>query len=300
MSTPAQKFPSLIDLLGPAAPALTICDVGAMALDSDPDPMKTLMRPGKHRVIGFEPVAAECEKLNLNALPGHTYLPYFVGDGSERTFHLTVAPMCSSLYEPDTPLLSLFQQLPELVRTAETGKVKTQRLDDLSEVVGTDYLKLDVQGAELDVINGAEKLLRESVCVVKTEVEFVPLYKGQPLFADVDAKLRSLGFMLHTFYQPAGRCYWPFVFGGTPDSNGSQALWTDAFYIRDVTVPGSMSPQQMLKTAIFVHEVLHSFDLSAMLLARFDEAQKTSFWYRYMKLFMPNPPAKMPQRPQMI
>ncbi|MBL0869040.1 MAG: FkbM family methyltransferase [Phycisphaerales bacterium] len=297
MSTQPAKFPSLIDLLGPASPMLTICDVGAMALESDPDPLLTLMMPGKHRVIGFEPVPAECEKLNRNALPGHTYLPYFVGDGRERTFHLTSAAMCSSLYEPNTPLLALFQQLPEVVRTAESSKVKTKRLDDLIEVQGTDYLKLDVQGAELDVLNGAEKLLRDSVCVVKTEVEFVPLYKGQPLFGDIDAKMRSLGFMLHTFYQPAGRCYWPFVFGGNPDSNGSQAMWTDAFYIRDLTVPGSMTPDQMLKTAIFVHDVLQSYDLAAMLLARYDEAKNTSLWNAYMKLFMPNPPAKAPQRP---
>ena len=42
----------------------------------------------------------------------------------------------------------------------------------------------------LQVLRGATNLLNR-ICVVESEVEFVPLYVNQPLFADVDAELRA-------------------------------------------------------------------------------------------------------------
>ena len=39
-------------------------------------------------------------------------------------------------------------------------------------------------------MRGATNLLNR-ICVVESEVEFVPLYVNQPLFADVDAELRA-------------------------------------------------------------------------------------------------------------
>ena len=46
-----------------------------------------------------------------------------------------------------------------------------------------------MQGAERDVIEGASDTLK-GVSVVHTGVEFVPLYEGQSLFAEVDQALR--------------------------------------------------------------------------------------------------------------
>jgi FkbM family methyltransferase len=57
------------------------------------------------------------------------------------------------------------------------------------------YLKLDVQGAELDVLRGAERALGD-VDVVEAELSLVELYAGQPLLPDVVAFLEPRGFAL--------------------------------------------------------------------------------------------------------
>src|ERR1700728_2243705 len=142
----------------PSLPRLKIVDVGAMSLGDGTDPYSPLTHAAPCDVYGFEPSAVEFEKLTATAKPGHHYLPYFVGDGTTRTFYECNFPMTSSLFEPNTALLAKFQNLEELVRVQKTYPVKTTRLDDIAELKGTDFLKVDVQGAELLVFEGAAKL----------------------------------------------------------------------------------------------------------------------------------------------
>src|SRR6185437_14359165 len=75
-------------------------------------------------------------------------------------------------------------------------EIQSHRLDDLPEITDIDYLKLDVQGAELDIINGGSRLMA-GVMVVHTEVELIPMYQDQPLFGDIDVALRKAGLWLH-------------------------------------------------------------------------------------------------------
>jgi hypothetical protein len=63
-----------------------------------------------------------------------------------------------------------------------------------------DILKLDLQGYELEALRGATNLLPR-IKTITTEVEFVPLYDGQPLFGDIDCFLRQSGFRLLNLYE---------------------------------------------------------------------------------------------------
>ena len=75
-------------------------------------------------------------------------------------------------------------------------QVATDRLDALAQRCGLtviDYIHMDVQGAELRVLTGAGTLL-DSIRVIWMEVEAVPLYKDQPLKADVERFMAARGF----------------------------------------------------------------------------------------------------------
>lgn len=71
-----------------------------------------------------------------------------------------------------------------------------------------DILKLDLKGAELAALRGAERIL-PGVRAVLCEVNFIPRYDGCSDFADVTHSLARNGLRLHRLYEihagPGGR-----------------------------------------------------------------------------------------------
>jgi FkbM family methyltransferase len=243
---------------------IRVVDVGAMELGDGATPYDALIANGLGTVVGFEPQEDECQKLNDRAKPGRRFLPYALGDGSMRTFHLTHKSMTSSLYEPNAALLKRFSGLAEMVEIAREIPMQTHRLDDLADLGGCDYLKVDVQGAELDVIRGGEKTLRGAL-VAELEVEFVELYKGQPLFADIDRAMRELGFTLYNFQGQHTLAFAPLHRKKSEPFKG-QIVWSDAIYFRDFMRLTELEVVALLKLCVIAHVIYgaRDFVLSAL------------------------------------
>lgn len=268
-SSPAPSMPPPGSFL-PAVPTINIVDVGAMFAGDGTEPYSALRDAGLARVVGFEPVADECEKLNRRFGPPHRYLPYAIADGTARRLHICNESMTSSLYEPNTLLLSAFEGLAELVRVVRTVPIETHRLDDISEAAGADYLKLDVQGAELDVLRGASRVIAKAL-VVHTEVEFAALYREQPLFADVDRVLRDAGYGLFAFDEMQSRTYRPFQGHELPPARRfGQVLWTDAVYVRRLFELDRLDPSELMRLFVILHVAYGATDLCARVLQHLD------------------------------
>ena len=81
-------------------------------------------------------------------------------------------------------------------------QVEVVTLDQLvaqHELKGPFLLKLDVEGAELQVLAGAQKTLREAAAVI-LEVTFLPKLKGAPGFAEVFRRMDELGFAVYDLF----------------------------------------------------------------------------------------------------
>jgi FkbM family methyltransferase len=278
---------SIFDLIREPLGTFKLVDVGAASM-GDREIFHPLVTQANAQIVGFEPVQAECDKLNLQHGPPHIFLPHAIGDGKVRTFHICNMPWTSSLYPPNTPLLAMFQNLEELTRVISTAEVQTIRLDDVNEARGADYLKLDVQGAELDVLRGASELLKD-VLFVQIEVEFVPMYLGQPLFAEVDQALRAAGFQLHRLAELAGRAFRPVIVNNDVNAMGSQWLWGEAFYIRNFMALHLLPPVKLLKLAAILHLVSQSYDLVPLVLGHCDKQMGSSLSLQYVQRLISRP-----------
>ncbi|HYE61568.1 MAG TPA: FkbM family methyltransferase [Phycisphaerales bacterium] len=290
---------NLATFLGSAAPSIDIIDVGAMILAGATNEYQPLVQQGVGHVVGFEPIPEECEKLNRTCGKNQRFLPYFIGDGNSAEFKQCTAPFTSSLLEPNLPLLRRFNQLEEITTPIKRSSVNTRRLDDIPEITGMDLLKIDVQGAELDVLRGGERLLKNAV-VVQTEVEFLPMYISQPLFADIDAELRRQGFCIHIMGEGQGRCFKPLAPAGDPGRRINQVMWADAVYIKDFMRFRDLSPEQLLKLAVIVNDCYHSHDLAAYALQHYDARTGKGLWPLFMRRLLgqaPPPPPPLDDAP---
>jgi FkbM family methyltransferase len=268
---------NILEILPPFG-KVQVIDVGAMDLGGEIyDP---LVKAGIASVLGFECVQAECDKLNAMARESRAYLPYAIGDGTVRAFHECNFPMTSSLLEPNSGLLDRFQNLENLTQVVKKHMFATKRLDDIPQITGADFLKLDVQGAELDVLNGGDRVLAEAL-VVHTEVEFVEMYKGQPLFAEVDQRLRKSGFVFHKFTGISGRTFKPLIANNDINMSTGQMLWADAVYVKDFMALDRLPPEKLLRLAVILHLVYESCDLAMQALVAYDRQSSASVAQNY-------------------
>ncbi|HWU55001.1 MAG TPA: FkbM family methyltransferase [Rhizomicrobium sp.] len=248
----------LSEILKPAR-LTAVVDVGANPIDGDP-PYKAMLAAGLCEVTGFEPQAAALARLEQKKGPRERYLPYALADGTERTLHVCQLEGMTSLLVPDPAHLALFNLFPTWGTVKERIPVTTRKLDDIAEISALDFLKMDVQGAEREVLAHGQAKLKDAV-VIQTEVSFVPLYKDQPSFGDMDLALRALGFLPHSV---TGTKIWPIapmVVGDQPNRGIRQLLETDMVYVRDFSQPENMSVEQWKHLALIAHHCYGSYDL---------------------------------------
>lgn len=153
--------------------------------------------------VGFEPEEREAERLTRSAAPNETYVCAALHGAVEAVdFYQCVVPARSSIYPPNLDVIQEIYGTTESYRIARSERIEATTIDTLvssRRVAAPDFLKLDTQGSELEILKGATHALDRSVVAIESEVEFLQLYSGQPVFADVDSFLRAHDFVFVGF-----------------------------------------------------------------------------------------------------
>jgi len=249
----------LFELLQPSR-LTAVVDIGANPIDGDP-PYKGMLGKGLCTIVGFEPQESALALLNQRKGPRETYLPYAVGDGAPCTLHVCRAPGMTSLLKPDVHMLSLFHLFSDFGAVVSEELVATRRLDEIVEIDALDFLKIDVQGSELQVFRAGRQKLAHAVAI-HTEVSFLPLYENQPLFGEIDQELRSQGFVPHAFADMKRWAIAPLVVNGNPRQALNQLLEADIVYVRDFSRPDGLTDEQLKHLTLIAHHCYGSFDLA--------------------------------------
>jgi FkbM family methyltransferase len=192
-------------------------------------------------LIGFEPDEDECRR--LNALPGqrtHRYFPVALyGDRGRRTFYVAKSSGSSGFYKRDMAFWSRLscKRNVEVERTVQLDAVDFDHFASANNIDHVDFMKVDVEGAELDVLQGSTNFLSKgTVLGVATEITFVD---SGPQFAvpAIDSLLRGLGFRLFDlevsrFTRSSLTSPEEYDYVGAPSYRG-QVIGADALYLRD-------------------------------------------------------------------
>lgn len=189
-------FETMAEILRPDYPR-HILDVGAHA-GSSAERLLGLF-PGA-QVTAFEPVGATFDRLSsrfrdeprldairsaVGARDGETDI--HVNGLSDTSSVLAPTKACER-YHGDKVMAQRLERVP--IVTLDAWAAGAARQD-----VGA--IKIDVQGLELDVLRGAETMLRSTVRVVISEAQMAPIYVGASTFSEIDLFLRGCGFVLH-------------------------------------------------------------------------------------------------------
>ena len=128
-------------------------------------------------------------------------------ENTTLNFHVTEKEENSSLFKPDKDVIGSFEGKWSDTKRFEIIKTKQVKVTTLNDML--DYyvdelkkqnidiefgeLKLDTQGSEYEIIQGADKYISKFQWVI-TEAEIEPIYIGQKLFEDVKSLLSNYGF----------------------------------------------------------------------------------------------------------
>src|SRR3972149_2968465 len=266
------KFLTIEDLLRLLDSSLVVLDIGCRW--GFQDHWKRLV--SLVQLIGMDADEQEVQSLN-NANKKEEFIPKVLGaKKGYGNLYITQDPAYSSLYLPDDELIRNRPSL-NVTNLVSTKTVEISTLDDWTQKKGIsqiDFMKLDVQGAELNVLQGAEKTL-QSVRMLEVKVQFNPLYQGVPLFGNVDQFLRQRGFSLWSIknfshYRMSGidlqtntekavhYDYYTEQFSG----KDGQLYWADAFYVRNEIACQTPRPWETALKDACIAKVLGFEDLS--------------------------------------
>ena len=224
---------------------------------------------------GFEPddrSRSELLRKKNNCISYIIYDKIVSNSGNDSTLYLCKTPTNSSTLSPNKEFISLFSDSTRFDVTGTT-KLPTTKIDNLN-VNNIDFIKLDIQGGELNALKGAKNSLTK-VLGLEIEVEFHEIYKNQPLYCDINSFMKENDFTFIDFprlvrwdrdnvYQTVGQC-----------------VWGDSLYMRTPEyMTKNISDVDTIKRYLTICLIYHRYDFINKIKTHFQEKIDPKFFHK--------------------
>ncbi len=152
----------------------------------------------KERIISFEPLADSFQSLKKRSAGDDKWDCYNMALGETNSeMEMSVSGRITS-----SSLLPMTETHINAISSSATVSKELIQIRTLNSFLGIGirageriYLKIDVQGFEMFVLKGADRIF-DQVQVIELELSLTPLYQGGPLFIDMIKHMETLGFMM--------------------------------------------------------------------------------------------------------
>ena len=208
VDSPTRSFSRAVAQLKKEIAPSTIIDIGVA--DGTPD-LYVHFPTHPYLLVEANPHYQTTLKKLQTQLDARVETVFCGAQSGETSFNVYEDPRKSSTFE-------ITRQL-ELVSKI---KVPVQTLDNLVEkhqLEGPFLLKLDVEGAELEVLKGAAKTVSNCEAII-AEASILPKYKGGPEFADLVCLLKEHGFSVFD------------IAAGTNDGRNGRLQQVDLIFVK--------------------------------------------------------------------
>lgn len=171
-------------------------------------------------IYAFEPFPDVYTSLErrFSSEPHVNCFPFAISNAEgKQIFYTNQNPDTNSLLKPQKMGLRSDQQVSNL-GNIEVETITLDKFCNMHSISEVDILKMDIQGGELNALEGAVDLLsKKRIKLIYTESYFRRQYESQPLFHEISNFLEQFGYYLQDIYSP--------IYG-----KGS-LVWCDAIFI---------------------------------------------------------------------
>ncbi|MEO0412184.1 MAG: FkbM family methyltransferase [Pseudomonadota bacterium] len=235
---------------------ITIVDIGASGDLVEPWATVADKAPETIEIIGFEPDETECERLNNAAStkakrPKTRFIPKALWNtASAVDIHLAEQGSTSSIYPPNWPFLEEFEDKHGKPRTTKSiVNLQVETLENATSTYGfsPDFIKIDTQGAEYEILVGMARVLTEQCIGCTLETWTSPVHKGQKLSFEVMEYMHKCAFRVFDIERSA---VWQRRNQAKLKNNRGELVGFDLLYFKEPKAVLKLASTKRIKAAV--------------------------------------------------